>query len=40
MATTQKTKESKEAQINKVQDDMMGEGTVHETTEEVDVCPT
>jgi histidinol dehydrogenase len=39
-ATTPKTKESKEAQINKVEDDVTGEGTVQEATEEVDVCPT
>ena len=39
-ATTPKTDESKEAQINKVQDDMTGEGRVHDTREEEDICPT
>jgi len=39
-ATTPKTDESKEAQINKVQDDRTGEGKVNATREEEDVCPT
>jgi DNA repair exonuclease SbcCD ATPase subunit len=39
-ATTPKTEKSQEAQINKVQDDMTGEGTVHKTREEEEVCPT
>jgi len=40
MATTPTTEESKEAQINKVHDDISGEGTVHDTREEEDECPT
>jgi hypothetical protein len=39
-ATTPMTEESKEAHINKLQDDMPGEGTVHETREDRDVFPT
>jgi len=39
MATTPKTEESKEAQINNVHD-MTGEGTVHDTRDEENLCPT
>jgi hypothetical protein len=38
--TTAKMEELKEARINKVQDNMPGEGTVHETREEGDLYPT